>query len=190
LRLNYLKMNMFEFNFLTQCHLKRSSFLLLVFFFSISFQWKAMAQARSNQWTRDTETIESTCLQLMACISVNKGDTVDWPRLRNLFLPTARFTFFNLKGKELVLVNRDLDEFQREASYGKVKFREVELFKKIERFGRVAQVFQGYQFTVNDGELIRSGVNCIQLVFDQGRWWIAHIGWQPETETDKVPTSK
>lgn len=183
-------MNLFKLNFLHKGPFSRSSFLLLVALFFMSFSWRGMVQTTSDQWARDTETIESTCLQLMACISVNKGDTVDWPRLRNLFLPTARFTFFSLKGKELVLVNRDLSEFQREASYGKVKFREVELFKKIERFGRVAQVFQGYQFTVNDGELVRSGVNCIQLVFDQGRWWIAHISWQPETETDKVPTSK
>lgn len=138
-------------------------------------------------WKSDTETIESTCLSLMRCISVNKGDTVNWARFNNLFLPTARFNFFALKGKELVLVNKSLEEFKKDATYGKVKFQEVELFKRINRFGKVAQVFQGYKFTVNDGELIRSGVNCIQLVENEGRWWIANISWQPETEDLKVP---
>lgn len=180
-------MSSFETIYINNILLNKSWSRRLVILFFISFQMRVVAQPDKKPWSQDTESIESTCLQLMACISVNKGDTVDWPRLRNLFLPTARFTFFSFKGKELVLINRDLNEFQREATYGKVKFREVELFKKMERFGRVAQVFQGYKFTVNDGELVRSGVNCIQLVFDQGRWWIAHISWQPETETEKVP---
>lgn len=140
-----------------------------------------------TSWKADTESIESTCLSVMKCISVNKGDSVNWTRFNNLFLPTARFNFFSFKDKDLVLVNKSLDEFRKDASYGKVKFQEVELFKRINRFGRVAQVFQGYKFTVNDGELVRSGVNCIQLVFDQDRWWIANISWQPETDLDKVP---
>jgi len=140
-----------------------------------------------TEWKTDTKSIESTCLSLMRCISVNKGDSVDWPRFNNLFLPTARFNFFNFKGKELVLVNKNLEEFKRDASYGKVKFKEVELFKRINQFGKVAQVFQGYTFTVNDGELIRSGVNCIQLLNHENRWWIANISWQPEEDQLKVP---
>lgn len=158
---------------------------ILIIIFSLCLTYTF---AQPATWKKDTETIESTCKQVMACISINKGDTVDWARFNNLFLPTARFTFFTFnKEKELQLVNRDLQAFRKEAIYGKVKFQEVELFKRINRFGRVAQVFQGYRFSVNDGELVRSGVNSIQLVFDQGRWWIAHISWQPETEEDKVP---
>lgn len=155
-------------------------FILFMFLVPCAF-------AQPAHWKQDTETIESACRQVMACISVNKGDTVDWPRFNNLFLPTARFTFFTPKGKEMQFVNRDLETFRKEAVYGKVKFQEVELFKRINRFGRVAQVFQGYRFTVNNGEVQRSGVNCIQLIFDQGRWWITQISWQPETEDEKVP---
>lgn len=150
------------------------------------FSSLVQAKAQTN-FKADTETIESTCLSVMQCISVNRGDTVNWIRFNNLFLPTARFNYFSFKDKDLVFVNKSLEEFRKDASYGKVKFQEVELFKRINRFGQVAQVFQGYRFTVNDGQLVRSGVNCIQLVFDQNRWWIANISWQPETDLDKLP---
>ncbi len=162
-------------------NMHKQIFTLAIFF---TFAFPVFAQ---TSWKSDTETIETTCLNLMRCISINKGDTVDWPRFNNLFLSTARFNFFALEDKDLVLVNKSLEEFKRDASYGKVKFQEVELFKRINQFGKVAQVFQGYKFTVNEGELTRSGINCIQLVENDGRWWIANIAWQPEANRLKVP---
>ena len=144
--------------------------------------------AQPANWREDTQNIENTVATLMQLISIDKGDTVDWPRFNNLFLPKARFNYFTFnKSGELVFVNHSLAEFKQNAAYGKVKFKEVELFKRINQFGKVAQVFQGYRFTVNDGELVRAGVNNIQLINHENRWWIAHISWQPETASDQVP---
>jgi hypothetical protein len=136
-------------------------FLILLLYFTVP----SIVSTQPDAWREDTQKIENTVSTLMQLVSVDKGDTLDWPRLNNLFLPTARFNYFTFnKAGELVLVNHSLAEFKQNAGYDKVKFREIELFKRINQFGTVAQVFQGYRFTVNNDELVRAGVNCIQFI--------------------------
>ena len=67
-------------------------------------------------------------------------------------------------------------------------FFEEELARKTEIFGGIAQIFSAYQFRFKpDGPVIQRGVNSIQLVFRNGRWFITQIFWQDETEEFPLP---
>jgi hypothetical protein len=38
-----------------------------------------------------------------------------------------------------------------------------------------------------DGAPIARGINSIQLLFDQGRWWIVSVMWDNETRENPIP---
>lgn len=54
-------------------------------------------------------------------------------------------------------------------------FREEGIANRIERYGDVAQVFSTYQKRFwDDEEILGCGVNAIQLVHYDERWWVAN----------------
>ena len=60
--------------------------------------------------------------------------------------------------------------------------------RKEQIFGGVAQVFTayGYRFS-EDGPIEKKGINCINLAFEQGRWWITNIIWEAESDQLEMP---
>ncbi len=150
----------------------------------------AMYGLGQNKDLTEAEKIDTTIQAVMHCISVKRGEEVNWSRFRNLFLPTARFNFFGLdKGNNHIFINKSLEEFVAEAQYGKYEFNEVQLGVNISVYGSIAHAFQGYHFKINGGEVERRGINSIQLVYVENRWWIANMSWQPETESLDYPAS-
>jgi len=52
----------------------------------------------------------------------------------------------------------------------------------------VAHVFSAYQFSLEKGGEIKArGINSIQLVKNEGRWYIANVIWDTETDKEKIP---
>ena len=51
---------------------------------------------------------------------------------------------------------------------------------------------EGIRSTVDDGDWItlqsKRGINSIQLLKDQGRWWVVSIFWMAETEEFPIPS--
>lgn len=41
--------------------------------------------------------------------------------------------------------------------------------------------------SAEDGKVSRRGVNTVQLVYDQDRWWITNITWNSERDDNKIP---
>ena len=67
-------------------------------------------------------------------------------------------------------------------------FFEEEIANKKLIYGGVAQVFTAYQYRFKaDGPIERTGINCIQLAFEKGRWWITNIIWEATTEGNPLP---
>ncbi len=67
--------------------------------------------------------------------------------------------------------------------------RDREVWRRTERFGNVAHVFSTYESRVGspDGDPVAAGINSVQLVRSNGRWWIAGIAWDVETATNPIP---
>ncbi len=67
-------------------------------------------------------------------------------------------------------------------------FYEIEIERREFRFGAIAHVLSFYEARkAPGGELLRRGVNSIQLMHDGERWWILSTVWDNEREGVKLP---
>ncbi len=106
---------------------------------------------------------------------------------RALFLPSARFTV----ARGGAVRSLTVDEFVAQLQASPVKSREErELWRRMDRFGNVAQVWTGFELRVEmkDGKtLTRRGVNSFQLAFDGTGWKVNSILWDDERPGQPVP---
>lgn len=69
----------------------------------------------------------------------------------------------------------------------KNNFYETEIARKTHEFGAIAQVFSAYKSTSEPGGIpFDSGVNSIQLCYEQGRWWVVNVMWTSESEDNPI----
>src|SRR4030095_8624315 len=68
-------------------------------------------------------------------------------------------------------------------------FHEIEVARRVDRFGNVAHVRSVYEARATPGspELLRRGVNSIQLYHDGDRWWVVSVLWDNERPGLAVP---
>lgn len=119
----------------------------------------------------------------------------DWDRLRSLFLPDARFVLVRWQspdGEEgEVLRSWDVEGFIETAKgfYQESAFYEREVARRVDRFGNMAHVFSTYESRVDsrDSEPVSRGINSVQVVFAEDRWWIAHLVWDVERPDNPIP---
>jgi len=82
------------------------------------------------------------------------------------------------------------EEFRRRTDAGLVKngFFEIELGRRVEQFGNVAQVRSAYEMrrTAEDPPFGR-GVNYLLLYWDGARWWISGAVWDDERPDNPLP---
>lgn len=124
-----------------------------------------------------------------------KDEPRDWDRLRSLFLPEARLVLVRWQSpdgeKEEILRGWDIEGFIEAARgfYRESEFYEREVGRRIDRFGNIAQVFSTYESRVGseESEPVARGINSVQLVRGDGRWWIAHLVWDVEHPGNPIP---
>ena len=85
----------------------------------------------------------------------------------------------------------DVDGFiaRVEPYFEKNGFYEMEIARRTEQFGRLAQVWSTYESRHDpaDPEPYMRGINSIQLFNDGNRWWILNIYWQQESDEHPIP---
>jgi hypothetical protein len=66
---------------------------------------------------------------------------------------------------------------------------ERELSRKIDVFGKIAQVFSIYELRmeIKGNEVVRKGISSIQFIRQEGRWLVASLVWDRESEGLKIP---
>jgi predicted metalloprotease with PDZ domain len=154
-----------------------------------------------NQWLQanpvtakpeDVKSIDAIVTALYEVISGPAGER-DWNRFASLFKPNAHMAAITPnKSGERVYVSMTPGEYKEknEPYFSKNGFWEEELGRQETRFGEVVSVMSAYQYRLEpNGEPAQRGVNSLQLVYDQGRWWIANIIWNTETKENKIPQS-
>lgn len=115
----------------------------------------------------------------------------NWARLRSLFLERAQLLpigerVFGQSGFHVMSV----DEWIEEASafFNENDFYESEIVRHADRFGNMIQAFSTYEVKDNpDGPGKARGINAMQLVFTQDRWWIASMMWNQENRDNPLP---
>ena len=115
----------------------------------------------------------------------------NWSRLRSLYLPGARLVPVGKRihregGFEVMTVDQwieDVGPFLEEND-----FYESEIVRHADRFGHMIQAFSTYEARNRpDGPPIARGINAIQLVFAEKRWWIASVLWDNESRDNPIP---
>jgi hypothetical protein len=115
----------------------------------------------------------------------------NWYRKRSLYLEGARLIpIGNRVHKEAELQVMSVDEWIEDAkSYLEANdFFETEIVRKTHSFGNLVQVFSTYEAR-NDPQAapIARGINSIQLLKKDGRWWIVTVMWDNESKENPIP---
>ena len=154
-----------------------------------------------NQWLQanpvtakpeDVKSVDTVVKTLYNVISGPAGER-DWERFQSLFTPNARMSaLMPSQSGQPVYVSMTPKEYQEKNGpfFSQNGFWEEELGRQETKFGELSSVMSAYQFRLEpNGEPVQRGINSIQLVYDQGRWWIANLIWNTEREDNKIPAS-
>ena len=142
----------------------------------------------------DVESVDAILSALYSAISFAPGGEPDWMRLRSLFHPAGTLAPPRGEGSRALVLT--VEEFVRASSeyiaasgLDARGFSERELGRRLERFGDVAHAFSAYasRYAADDPEPYSRGVNSIQLVRGEGRWWVLHIAWDVERPGNPIP---
>jgi hypothetical protein len=115
----------------------------------------------------------------------------NWQRERSLFLPGARLVPIGKRiHGEGGLHVMSVDEWIEEVTpfFAENDFWEMEVMRHMDRFGNMIQAFSTYEARYSkDGPSIARGINSIQLVYHDKRWWILSVMWDNESRDNPIP---
>ncbi len=126
-------------------------------------------------------------------ISGPVGEARDWERMHGLFVPDARLMVSAPQpdGSSRLTVLSVADYIERSgAMLVQTGFDEVELARRVERYGNVVHVFSSYHgsWTGEDGsEQSVRGLNSFQLVRTGAGWKVVTILWEAEHPGNPIP---
>ena len=127
---------------------------------------------------------------LYDCISGPAGKR-NWYRFRSLFIDGARLipTGERAAGEGGFKI-MDVETWIAEAGpwLEENDFWETELQRHSDRFGNIIQAFSTYESRERkDGPVIARGINSIQLLHREGRWWVVTVMWDNESKDNPLP---
>ena len=140
----------------------------------------------------DVASVDAIVKALYDVISGPAGKARDWARMRSLFHPDARLVPM-LKardgGMRSVLLKVDDYITRSGPMLERDGFFEQEIARRVDAFGDFAHVFSTYEGRRNADEVepFLRGINSIQLVRQQGRWFVLQILWEQEADAGPIP---
>lgn len=124
------------------------------------------------------------------------GTNYQWDRFRSLFLPQATMIpNTEQTGGEFRVLSPEgfiawIDGVTTVGGPNDKGFAEEEIFNRIEQYGDIAHVFSTYvKHFWQDDQILGRGINTFQLVFHEGRWWIAGMVWDEENGAGPLPAT-
>lgn len=142
----------------------------------------------------DVATPEAVIEALYEVVQRAPGERFDWDRMRTLFLPDARLipNTEQTGGEFRVLTPEEfiawIDGVTVVGGPNDRGFAEEQVAAKVERYGDIAHVFSTYQKHFHgDTRILGRGINSIQLVRHDGRWWVTQIAWDEENGAGPIP---
>ena len=147
----------------------------------------------------DVDTVDHLVTSLYDVISGAAGKPRDWDRFRSLFLPDGRLGVIRPESPatqdaparkgDVVFLTPDM-YVQRDDPYFKTHgFFERSIANRVEVFGNLVHVWSTYEsrHAEHDRQPFARGINSIQIVSAQGRFWIASILWDEERPGMALP---
>jgi hypothetical protein len=147
-----------------------------------------------NPEMSDTESLDAIIRAFYQTVSGPAGAERDTPQMRALFMPGAHLvrTVIASDGTPQAKV-MDVESYVRDTAdyFQQNAFYEVEIARRTDLFGQVAQVFSTYEARNDPAEPVpfKRGINSIQLFNDGNRWWIVNALWDNEREGNPLPAA-
>ena len=119
----------------------------------------------------------------------------DWASLRLIFKPGASLVPPRAPEEDTTHVF-DLEQFIERATAAMASkpdlanrgFREHEVARRMEAYDAMVQIFSTYEGSFwGEKEVIARGINSMQVLLDDGRWWIVSVMWSNESEDRPIP---
>ena len=141
-------------------------------------------------YPEDVASIDAIINAMYESISGPRGER-DWDRIRSLHLPGTYMipTGVRVNG-ESGLRLLDIEGWIEGARplFAEKDFYEVEVARRTDRFGNIAQAFSTYECRwEKDGPAFMTGINGIQLLHKDGRWWLISVFWDNASEDNPIP---
>lgn len=134
---------------------------------------------------------DSVISHLYKSITFKDSTDLDWDTFRKLFIREATMIPVQASEKTVWSVEEYISRFNGQVKSGSLKqFKEWEIYRETDRFGDMMHIFSTYEteFSTDENPEGHSrGINSIQLVKYQGRWWITSIVWNGEGEDNPIP---
>ena len=149
------------------------------------------AQDSSAADPADVESVDAIIAALYDVISGPPGPR-DWDRMKSLMTPSARLSPLVVDDAGTTLIMSWTPDEYVDVAGGWLEtngFFEVEVARTSERYGNLVHAFSTYESftTLEDEAPFMRGINSIQVMRAEGRWWIHSIAWQSETPTLPIP---
>jgi hypothetical protein len=138
----------------------------------------------------DVVSIDAILKAMYETISGRAGQRRDWERDRALHHPRALLAPARQAPGGPAAGVFTFDEFvaSRAPFLDSTDFHEIEVARREWHFGAIAHVLSVYEARrAPGGELLRRGVNSLQLMHDGERWWILSCIWDNEREGVALP---
>jgi hypothetical protein len=126
-------------------------------------------------------------------ISGPKGQARDWNRMRSLFIPDARLiparAVKDTPHTDAIVLTIDGYIARSSGTMETNGFFEHGIHNQIEQFGNIVHIWSTYEsrHATADPTPFARGINSIQLLKDNDRYWIIDIVWDSETPTKPIP---
>lgn len=146
------------------------------------------SSAQHKDFENDTKTIDAILKASYEVVSGEKGAKRQWDRDNYLHHKKAVYSYFDKTMKKQVTMT--LQEFHKETDemVFKTGFYENEINREVRVFGNIAQVWSTYETRFErNGKVERRGINSIQLIFENNRWYIISWTFSGETEKNMIP---
>ncbi len=142
----------------------------------------------------DVNSVDAILASLYDVISGPKGQARDWNRMRSLFIPDARLIPARAipaapTHVDAIVLTID-DYIARSSSTMEANgFFEHGIHNEIQQFGNIVHVWSTYEsrHSSDDPTPFARGINSIQLLKDNDRYWVIDIVWDSETPTKSIP---
>ena len=168
--------------------------VLSISLLTLALSINTAAQNESDSAREAFQTIDGIINTLYKSVSFEAGGEPDWDLLRSMLFTDAIFVMRTSRSSPMQKFSTDefIDLFKRDITTYNMRetgFNERVTGYTADTFSRLTHAFVVYEVRLRpeDEQPLQRGVDSIQLVHNEGRWWIASITNDIETPDNPIP---
>jgi len=147
-----------------------------------------LLSAQNNSYERDVQTIDAIMKASYEVVSGEKGAKRQWKRDNFLHHPEAVYSYYDKEKQKQTTIR--LQEFHNEIDKMtfETAFYENEVSREVRVFGNIAHVWSTYETRLEkNGKVERRGINSVQLISENNRWYILSWTFFGENDNNIIP---